>query len=225
VRKNMSDQIKVLIVDDQQLVRDGIKALLEIKDDFSIVGTAADGQQALEQLQKTPADVVLMDIRMPGLGGIDATRQIRQSNKDIRIIMLTTFNNDDYIVKAIKAGANGYLLKDIPKDDLAEAIRLAFRGVSQFSSDTIGMLVERNLLRDNNGSSEPDEELDLLNEKEYEILCMIAEGYSNREIAEELFFTEGTVKNYVSKILNTLHLRDRVQAAIYAVQHHLERKK
>ncbi|NMB60771.1 MAG: response regulator transcription factor [Chloroflexi bacterium] len=221
----MSDQIKVLIVDDQQLVRDGIKALLEIKDDFSIVGTAADGQQALEQLQKTPADVVLMDIRMPGLGGIDATRQIRQSNKDIRIIMLTTFNNDDYIVKAIKAGANGYLLKDIPKDDLAEAIRLAFRGVSQFSSDTIGMLVERNLLRDNNGSSEPDEELDLLNEKEYEILCMIAEGYSNREIAEELFFTEGTVKNYVSKILNTLHLRDRVQAAIYAVQHHLERKK
>lgn len=221
----MSDQIKVLIVDDQQLVRDGIKALLEIKDDFSIVGTAADGQQALEQLQKTPADVVLMDIRMPRLGGIDATRQIRQSNKDIRIIMLTTFNNDDYIVKAIKAGANGYLLKDIPKDDLAEAIRLAFRGVSQFSSDTIGMLVERNLLRDNNGSSEPDEELDLLNEKEYEILCMIAEGYSNREIAEELFFTEGTVKNYVSKILNTLHLRDRVQAAIYAVQHHLERKK
>ncbi|NMC45282.1 MAG: response regulator transcription factor [Chloroflexi bacterium] len=221
----MSDKIKVLIVDDQQLVRDGIKALLEIKDDFSIIGTAADGQQALELLQKTPADVVLMDIRMPGLGGIDATRQIRQSNKDIRIIMLTTFNNDDYIVKAIKAGANGYLLKDIPKDDLAEAIRLAYRGVSQFSSDTIGMLVERNLLRDNNGSSEPDEEIDLLNEKEYEILCMIAEGYSNREIAEELFFTEGTVKNYVSKILNTLHLRDRVQAAIYAVQHHLERKK
>jgi DNA-binding NarL/FixJ family response regulator len=221
----MSDKIKVLIVDDQQLVRDGIKALLEIKDDFTIVGTAADGQQALEMLQKIPTDVVLMDIRMPGLSGIDTTQQIRLVDKDIRIIMLTTFNNDDYIVKAIKAGANGYLLKDIPKDDLAEAIRLAYRGVSQFSSDTIGMLVERNLLRDINGSPEQDEEIELLNEKEYEILCMIAEGYSNREIAEELFFTEGTVKNYVSKILNTLHLRDRVQAAIYAVQHHLERKK
>ena len=220
----MSDKIKVLIVDDQQLVRDGIKALLEIKDDFTIVGTAADGQQALEMLQKIPTDVVLMDIRMPGLSGIDTTQQIRLVDKDIRIIMLTTFNNDDYIVKAIKAGANGYLLKDIPKDDLAEAIRLAYRGVSQFSSDTIGMLVERNLLRDINGSPEADEEIELLNEKEYEILCMIAEGYSNREIAEELFFTEGTVKNYVSKILNTLHLRDRVQAAIYAVQHHLERK-
>lgn len=220
----MSDKIKVLIVDDQQLVRDGIKALLEIKDDFTIVGTAADGQQALEMLQKIPTDVVLMDIRMPGLSGIDTTQQIRLVDKDIRIIMLTTFNNDDYIVKAIKAGANGYLLKDIPKDDLAEAIRLAYRGVSQFSSDTIGMLVERNLLRDINGSPEQDEEIELLNEKEYEILCMIAEGYSNREIAEELFFTEGTVKNYVSKILNTLHLRDRVQAAIYAVQHHLERK-
>ena len=220
----MSDKIKVLIVDDQQLVRDGIKALLEIKDDFTIVGTAADGQQALEMLQKIPTDVVLMDIRMPGLSGIDTTQQIRLVDKDIRIIMLTTFNNDDYIVKAIKAGANGYLLKDIPKDDLAEAIRLAYRGVSQFSSDTIGMLVERNLLRDINGSPEQDEEIELLNEKEYEILCMIAEGYSNREIAEELFFTEGTVKNYVSKILSTLHLRDRVQAAIYAVQHHLERK-
>jgi len=220
----MSEKIKVLIVDDQQLVRDGIKALLEIKDDFDIVGTASDGQQAMEILQKTPTDVVLMDIRMPGIGGIEATRQIRQMNKDIRIIMLTTFNNDDYIVKAIKAGANGYLLKDIPKDDLAEAIRLAYRGVSQFSSDTIGMLVERNLLRDTDISPEPEEEIALLNEKEYEILCMIAEGYSNREIAEELFFTEGTVKNYVSKVLNTLHLRDRVQAAIYAVQHHLERK-
>jgi len=221
----MSDKIKVLIVDDQQLVRDGIKALLEIKEDFMIVGTAADGQQALEMLQKNPTDVVLMDIRMPGMGGIEATHQIRLSDKDIRIIMLTTFNNDDYIVKAIKAGANGYLLKDIPKDDLAEAIRLAYRGVSQFSSDTIGMLVERNLLRDINGPSEADEEIELLNEKEFEILCMIAEGYSNREIAEELFFTEGTVKNYVSKVLSTLHLRDRVQAAIYAVQHHLERKK
>ncbi|RJQ41195.1 MAG: DNA-binding response regulator [Anaerolineaceae bacterium] len=220
----MTEKIKVLIVDDQQLVRDGIKALLEIKEDFSIVGTAADGQEALEILKGTPADVVLMDIRMPGMGGIDATRAIRQSNKDIRIIMLTTFNNDDYIVKAIKAGANGYLLKDIPKDDLAEAIRLAYRGVSQFSFDTIGMLVERNLLRDVEAPNEPDEDISVLNEKEYEILCMIAEGYSNREIAKELFFTEGTVKNYVSKILNTLHLRDRVQAAIYAVQHHLERK-
>ena len=220
----MSENIKVLIVDDQQLVRDGIKALLEIKEDFTIVDTASDGQQAMEIVQKTPVDVVLMDIRMPGMGGIEATRQIRQMNKDIRIIMLTTFNNDDYIVKAIKAGANGYLLKDIPKDDLAEAIRLAYRGVSQFSSDTIGMLVERNLLRDTDGSPEPEEEISLLNEKEYDILCMIAEGYSNREIAEELFFTEGTVKNYVSKVLNTLHLRDRVQAAIYAVQHHLERK-
>ncbi len=220
----MGEKIKVLIVDDQQLVRDGIKALLEIKEDFTIVDTAADGQQAMEILQRTPTDVVLMDIRMPGMGGIEATRQIRQINKDIRIIMLTTFNNDDYIVKAIKAGANGYLLKDIPKDDLAEAIRLAYRGVSQFSSDTIGMLVERNLLRDTDGSPEPEEEISLLNKKEYEILCMIAEGYSNREIAEELFFTEGTVKNYVSKVLNTLHLRDRVQAAIYAVKHHLERK-
>lgn len=220
----MSEKIKVLIVDDQQLVRDGIKALLEIKEDFTIVDTASDGQQAMEIVQKTPVDVVLMDIRMPGIGGIEATRQIRQLNKDIRIIMLTTFNNDDYIVKAIKAGANGYLLKDIPKDDLAEAIRLAYRGVSQFSSDTIGMLVERNLLRDTDGSTEPEEEISSLNEKEYEILCMIAEGYSNREIAKELFFTEGTVKNYVSKVLNTLHLRDRVQAAIYAVQHHLERK-
>ena len=220
----MNEKIKVLIVDDQQLVRDGIKALLEIKDDFQIVGTASDGQEAMEMLKKNPTDVMLMDIRMPGLGGIEATHQIRQFDKEIRIIMLTTFNNDDYIVKAIKAGANGYLLKDIPKDDLAEAIRLAYRGVSQFSSDTIGMLVERNLLRDTGGSSESDEEIALLNEKEYEILCMISEGYSNREIAEELFFTEGTVKNYVSKILNTLHLRDRVQAAIYAVQHHLERK-
>ena len=220
----MSEPIRVLIVDDQQLVRDGIKALLEIKDDFSIIGTAANGQEAIDILKNTPADIILMDIRMPGMGGIEATREIRKKDTGIRIIMLTTFNNDDYIVKAIQAGANGYLLKDIPKDDLAEAIRLSYRGVSQFSSDTIGMLVEHDLLRDADSSDEPAEELSMLNEKEYEILCMIAKGYSNREIAEELFFTEGTVKNYVSKILNTLHLRDRVQAAIYAVQHNLIHK-
>jgi len=220
----MSEPIRVLIVDDQQLVRDGIKALLEIKDDFSIIGTAANGQEAIDILKNTPTDIILMDIRMPGMGGIEATREIRKKDTGIRIIMLTTFNNDDYIVKAIQAGANGYLLKDIPKDDLAEAIRLSYRGVSQFSSDTIGMLVEHDLLRDADSSDEPAEELSMLNEKEYEILCMIAKGYSNREIAEELFFTEGTVKNYVSKILNTLHLRDRVQAAIYAVQHNLIHK-
>ena len=220
----MNEPIRVLIVDDQQLVRDGIKALLEIKDDFSIIGTAANGQEAIDILKNTPADIILMDIRMPGMGGIEATREIRKKDTGIRIIMLTTFNNDDYIVKAIQAGANGYLLKDIPKDDLAEAIRLSYRGVSQFSSDTIGMLVEHDLLRDADSSDEPAEELSMLNEKEYEILCMIAKGYSNREIAEELFFTEGTVKNYVSKILNTLHLRDRVQAAIYAVQHNLIHK-
>ena len=220
----MSEPIRVLIVDDQQLVRDGIKALLEIKDDFSIIGTAANGQEAIDILKNTPADIILMDIRMPGMGGIEATREIRKKDTGIRIIMLTTFNNDDYIVKAIQAGANGYLLKDIPKDDLAEAIRLSYRGVSQFSSDTIGMLVEHDLLRDADSSDEPAEELSMLNEKEYEILCMIAKGYSNREIAEMLFFTEGTVKNYVSKILNTLHLRDRVQAAIYAVQHNLIHK-
>ena len=220
----MNEPIRVLIVDDQQLVRDGIKALLEIKDDFSIIGTAANGQEAIDILKHTPADIILMDIRMPGMGGIEATREIRKKDTGIRIIMLTTFNNDDYIVKAIQAGANGYLLKDIPKDDLAEAIRLSYRGVSQFSSDTIGMLVEHDLLRDADSSDEPAEELSMLNEKEYEILCMIAKGYSNREIAEELFFTEGTVKNYVSKILNTLHLRDRVQAAIYAVQHNLIHK-
>ena len=220
----MTESIKVLIVDDQQLVRDGIKALLEIKDDFSIIGTAANGQEAIDILKRTPADIILMDVRMPEMDGIEATHAIRKKDSKVRIIMLTTFNNDDYIVKAIQAGADGYLLKDIPKDDLAEAIRLAYRGVSQFSSDTIGMLVEHNLLRDAAASDEPVEELSMLNEKEYEILCMIAEGFSNREIAEELFFTEGTVKNYVSKILNTLHLRDRVQAAIYAVQHNLIRK-
>jgi DNA-binding NarL/FixJ family response regulator len=220
----MSEPIRVLIVDDQQLVRDGIKALLEIKDDFAIIGTASNGQEAIDILTHTPADIILMDIRMPGMGGIEATREIRKKDTSIRIIMLTTFNNDDYIVKAIQAGANGYLLKDIPKDDLAEAIRLSYRGVSQFSSDTIGMLVEHDLLRDADSADEPAEELSMLNEKEYEILCMIAKGYSNREIAEELFFTEGTVKNYVSKILNTLHLRDRVQAAIYAVRHNLIRK-
>ncbi len=221
----MNDKIKVLIVDDQQLVRDGIKALLEIKEDFEIVGTAADGQQAIDTIKDMAVDIILMDIRMPGMGGIEATRLIKKTHPNTRVLMLTTFNNDDYIIKAIKAGAIGYLLKDIPKDDLAESIRLAHRGVSQFSSDTIGMLVEHNLLRDTEVNNEPSEELSLLNEKEYEILCMIAEGYSNREIAEELFFTEGTVKNYVSKILGTLHLRDRVQAAIFAVQNNLSRKK
>lgn len=224
--------VRVLVVDDQQLMRDGIASLLSIQEGIEVAGTAADGQEAIERALALTPDVILMDIRMPVMDGITAAGQIRRQLPGCQVLMLTTFDDEEYIVKALIAGASGYLLKDIPAADLARAIQLAHRGIYQLEPSIAGKLV--GALRGSGrspstpaassnraGAAPLPEELANLTEREREVLHLIATGATNREIAEQLVISEGTVKNHVSHILNCLGLRDRTQAAIYAREHNL----
>jgi DNA-binding NarL/FixJ family response regulator len=216
----MPDDIKVLVVDDQQLVRDGISALLNLQEGISVVGNAGNGKEAVEFVNNQEVDIVLMDIRMPVMDGITATQTIKQKHPSIRVIMLTTFDDEEYIIQSLQAGACGYLLKDIPTHDLAQAVQLAHSGIFQLSSTAMGKLVDEKLFRMPQ-SSKDEQILSQLTEREIDILKLIATGASNSEIAEKLFISEGTVKNHVSRILATLQVRDRVQAAILALQNGL----
>jgi DNA-binding NarL/FixJ family response regulator len=216
----MPDDIKILVVDDQQLVRDGISALLDLQAGISVVGSAGNGEEAVEFINTQEVDVVLMDIRMPVMDGITATQTIKQKRPSARVIMLTTFDDEEYIIQSLQAGACGYLLKDIPTQDLAQAVQLAHSGIFQLSSTAMGKLVDENMFRLPQ-SNKDDEILSQLTKREIEILKLIAAGASNSEIAEKLFISEGTVKNHVSRILATLQVRDRVQAAVLALQNGL----
>ncbi len=213
------DSIRVLVVDDQRLVREGIASLLSIQEGITVVGTAVDGQEAVEKAAKLLPDVILMDVRMPMLDGIAATALIQRQLPDCRVLMLTTFDDEEYIIRSLQAGAMGYLLKDIPANDLAQAIRLTHSGIYQLSSSVAGKLVGRLATRAKAESfSVPPEDL---TDRELAVLRLLAKGATNREIAEMLMVSEGTVKNHVSNILGRLGLRDRVQAAIYAYDHGL----
>ena len=217
--------VRVLVVDDQQLMRDGLASLLSIQEGIEVVGTAANGQAAIEQAVTLSPDIVLMDIRMPVLDGIAATAQVRRL-LPCQVLMLTTFDDEEYVVKALMAGACGYLLKDIPAQDLAQAIRLAHRGIYQLDPSIAGKLVGAltSAARPVEKTAPPsaaNDDLSALTEREIEVLRLIATGATNREIAEELVISEGTVKNHVSNILAGLGLRDRTQAAIYAHENSL----
>lgn len=225
--------VKVLVVDDQQLMRDGISSLLSIQDGIEVIGTAVNGQEAIEQALALTPDVILMDVRMPVMNGITATEQIRRQLPTCQVLMLTTFDDEEDIVKALIAGANGYLLKDIPAQDLAQAVRLAHRGIYQIEPSIAGKLVSVLIKQTGSGPVPPTApakkessaqavaaQFDLT-EREMEVLQLIATGATNREIAEELVVSEGTVKNHVSNILSRLGLRDRTQAAIFARENNL----
>jgi len=218
----MSDII-VLVVDDQRLIREGIASLLDIQEGVSVAGTAEDGQEAVEKALVLSPDVVLMDVRMPAMDGIAATEEIRQQLPNCQVLMLTTFDDDEYIIKSLQAGAGGYLLKDIPAADLAQAVRMVHAGIYQLDPTAMRSLIGR--LEASPGPSKvPSGDLASqheLTERELEVLRLIATGATNREIAAELFVSEGTVKNHVSSILGRLGVRDRVQAALYAHEHHL----
>ncbi|MCB9422994.1 MAG: response regulator transcription factor [Ardenticatenaceae bacterium] len=217
------NNITVLIVDDQRLVREGIASLLDIQEGITVVGTAVDGQEAITKSQELHPDVILMDVRMPVVDGITATVRIRQQQPDCQVLMLTTFDDEEYIVKSLQAGASGYLLKDIPAGDLAQAVRLTHSGIYQLDPSVAGKLVGA-LGRGNGGGEEtavPPPIEHGLTDRELEVLHLIATGATNKEIAEKLVVSEGTVKNHVSSILSTLGLRDRIQAALYAHEHHL----
>jgi DNA-binding NarL/FixJ family response regulator len=206
--------IKVLLADDQELVRSGFRLILESKDDLEVVGEAGNGREAIELAATTSPDVVLMDIRMPELDGVEATRRILTGGLPTRVLILTTFDLDEYVVRAIRAGASGFLLKDAPPAKLVEAIRVVAAGDALLAPAVTRRLLDRfaHKLEDDR----PPPALGELTERELEILRLVAQGLSNAEIAARLVVGETTVKSHVSSVLRKLHLRDRVQAVIAA---------
>jgi DNA-binding NarL/FixJ family response regulator len=223
--------VRVLVVDDQRLMRDGIASLLEIQQGIEVVGTASSGEEALEKALTLDPDVILMDIRMPGTDGVVTTSQILRQLPSCRILMLTTFDDDEYVIEALRAGASGYLLKDIPAPDLARAVHAVYKGIYQLDPAVAGKLVSalRHLAstasaRIASVQATSIADVRLLQEseltvREIEVVRLIAQGATNREIATKLVISEGTVKNHISNILSSLGLRDRTQAAIYAREH------
>jgi DNA-binding NarL/FixJ family response regulator len=208
--------IQVLLVDDQGLIRQGLRALLELEPDLEIVGEAENGEQAINLVAEFQPDVVLLDIRMPIMDGVAATKEIQKRFPKTKILVLTTFDDDEYVSAALQNGAMGYLLKDTPSEELAVAIRAVYKGYTQLGPG----IVKKLLTQFSNGtpiqSTPVPSTLTELTPREKEVLRLIATGASNREIAQELYISEGTVKNHVTNILNTLNLRDRTQAAIWA---------
>lgn len=208
--------IRILIADDQPLSRQGLAAILSLADDMEIIGEAESGLQAITQsLQLTP-DVILMDVQMPGCNGIEATQEILKTLKECHILMLTTFDEDEYVVNALKAGATGYLLKDTRANDLISAIRLVHTGHIQMGPTIAPKVLQR---LQPFVPKEKQEVLQFLSQREQEILHLVGEGLTNQEIAGKLSLTEGTVKNYVSNVLTHLGVRDRTQAALWAHRH------
>jgi DNA-binding NarL/FixJ family response regulator len=210
--------IRILLVDDQALFREGLRTLLSLHEDIEVVGEAGDGRDALEAAAALRPDVVLMDLRMPVLDGVAATRRLKESAHPARVIVLTTFDDDETIFDGLRAGAVGYLLKDVSSEKLVEAIRAAARGES-FLQQSIAakVLAEFNRLEERIHPGPSLAELvEPLSDRELEILRLLAAGDSNKEIAAALFITEGTVKNHVTNILGKLGVRDRTQAALRA---------
>jgi DNA-binding NarL/FixJ family response regulator len=205
--------IRVLVVDDQPLVRSGFRMILDERADIELVGEAADGNEALDLATSVDPDVILMDIRMPNLDGVEATRRLVASDTRARILVLTTFDLDEYVYAAIDAGASGFLLKDVQPNELTDAIRVVAAGNSLFAPAATQRLLARH--RQSQGSTQP-RSLDDLTERETETLRLLAGGLSNAEIAEHLYLSETTVKSHVSAVLRKLKVRDRVQAVIAA---------
>jgi DNA-binding NarL/FixJ family response regulator len=231
--------VRVLVVDDQQLVRDGIASLLDVQDGIAVVGTATNGQEALEQALELRPDVILMDVRMSVMSGVEATAQILEQLPSCSILMLTTFDDDQYVRDALRAGARGYLLKDLQAQDLARAVHAISQGVYQLDAAVIERMIGASSMPHPAGKGEIEERkvspqpatkatiasdaleaADLTN-REIEVLRLIATGATNREVADALVISEGTVKNHLSNIFSRLGLRDRTQAVMYAREHGL----
>lgn len=210
--------IRILIVDDQALFREGVRTLLSVWRDLEVVGEASHGEEAIKMTASLAPDVILMDLHMPVMGGAAATRRIVASHPDSRVIVLTTFDDDEHIFEALRAGAAGYLLKDVPSAKLVEAIRATVHGES-FLQPSVAARVIAEFTRVSGGqpavTGHPSI-IEPLSEREIEVLSLLSTGSSNREIARELFITEGTVKNHVTSILGKLDVRDRTQAALKA---------
>ena len=210
--------ISVLIADDQELVREGLRMLLEAEPDLAVAGEAADGGEALAQARRLDPDVILMDVRMPGMNGIDATARLVKAGSRARILMLTTFNLDEYVYHALKAGASGFLLKHATRDQLTGAVRAVAAGEA-----LLAPAITRRLIEDFCNGPAPGPPVGGaaggLSERELDVVRLVAQGRSNAEIAAALYLSEATVKSHIVRILAKLGLRDRVQVAVYAYEH------
>jgi DNA-binding NarL/FixJ family response regulator len=210
--------IRVLLADDQELVRSGFRLILEMAEGIEVVGEAVDGRDAVELAKELRPDVVLMDVRMPDVDGIEATRQLRAANLDARVLVLTTFDLDEYVYAAVQAGASGFLLKDAPRDQLVTAVRTVARGEALLAPAVTKRLIERFVAQATPPAAPGIADLSA---RESEVLQLIARGLSNAEIAAELFVAEATVKTHVARVLAKLGLRDRVQAVVFAYENGL----
>ncbi len=214
--------IRVLLADDQTLIRQGIRLLLEIEPDIQVVGQASNGNEAIQQAESLRPDVILMDVRMPGMDGVTATRELGARFPEVKVIILTTFEDDETVFEGLKAGARGYLLKDISSEEMAEAVRKVAAGEALIQSRITGKVLAEfsRLAMATDRQSSPktgavSEALPVpLTEREREVLQALARGLSNREIAEQLVITEGTVKNHVSSLIEKMGVRDRTQAVL-----------
>ncbi|MFB2772442.1 response regulator [Pelatocladus sp. BLCC-F211] len=208
--------IRLLLVDDQTLIRDGIRAMLNLEPDLEVVGTADNGESAIAQVKALQPDVVLMDVRMPVMDGKVATGIICEQFPNIKVIVLSTFDDDEYIADAMRAGAKGYLLKDMPSEELAQAIRFVHKGYTQMGPGVLEKIIAKVQVSEPVSPKLPEPKLDLLTDREQDVLRLIAVGATNREIAQQLYISEGTVKTHVTHLLNRLNLKNRSQLAIYA---------
>ncbi|XVV36289.1 response regulator [Streptomyces sp. CA-100214] len=215
--------IRVLIADDQQMVRQGFTVLLNTQPDIEVIGQAVDGRDAVAKVAEQAPDVVLMDIRMPELGGIEATRLITGATPEIKVLVLTTFDLDEYVYEALRAGASGFLLKDASADQLAEAVRVVASGDALLAPGITRRLIAEFSRLDDRPRAPLKARVGELTERETEVLALIAQGLSNAEIAQRLVVAEQTVKTHVGRILVKLGLRDRTQAAVFAYESGLVR--
>ncbi len=208
--------IRVLICDDQAIIRDGLEMLLRLERDIEVAGLAQDGVEAVELVAAKSPDLVLMDLKMPGLNGVEATRRIRAHHPAIKVLILTTYDDDEWVFDAIRAGASGYLLKDTPREKLIEAIRGTVGGKAFVDPGVAGKILEQAASQQLRPHVEISEKLTA---REEDVLRLMARGLNNNEIASQLHLSEGTVRNHVSAILTKLDVADRTQAVIIAIQH------
>lgn len=205
-----------MITDDHKMIREGIKQLLELNEDISVVGMASDGNECLAMLKEKEADVLLLDINMPNKNGLDTLKEIKESDLDIKVIMLTVHNETDYLMKAVEIGSNGYVLKDSGSAELIHAINTVMEGDSYIQPDMIPMLNSKMVVR-----NKDKEKIKELTRREMEVLVLVSEGMFNKEIADKLHISERTVKNHISSIFRKIDVADRTQAAVFAIRNSL----
>ena len=208
--------IKVAVVDDQPIIVDGLSMIIDFQKDMKVIWTAGNGEEAFMKIKVEVPDLMLMDVRMPHMNGVEATKKIKEKYSNVKILILTTFDEDSYIFDTLKYGSNGYLLKDMPPEEIISSIRKVIDGGTVIEP-TVASKVVKNI-KDNLGNDLRDEAIKILTDREIEIARLIADGLSNKEIGNKLFLSEGTIKNNITSVLNKLDLRDRTQIAIFVIK-------